>query len=134
LKNASDAAFKRELILKITQSAYRHSPSPQWFVETLKSVFLIGGNLVEERVQQKFCKLLVHTVVEEGSTSLSVYALNTFYSCLQLPNCSEELIQLTAWLIGEFIQLARSLSIPNLIVEFSTLLESPQFCKLNREL
>lgn len=125
LKSTKDDQIKKQLVLRISQSAERHAPNFPWFVETMKALFIIGKHHVTQEIANNFCEVLAQGTGEESmkDNQLRVHAFQSFHNCLQIQSCPPILLQVTCWIIGEFAHLSSSIEISDLVIEVSSILE-----------
>lgn len=55
---SNDTDFRRDLVLKITRLADRFAPNHVWYVQTINSMFELGGSLVSEVTAHNLLRLI----------------------------------------------------------------------------
>ena len=135
LQTCKDYDVKKQLVIRISQNAKRHAPNFPWYIETMKTLLVVGKDYVEQNIVNSLCEVLSLGTGEASvkDNQLRVFALKTFRAAMQESSCPPLLMQVACWSIGEFAYLSSSLSIPDLIVEISSLLETNNLEDKTRE-
>eukprot|EP01087_Luapelamoeba_hula_P021168 TRINITY_DN7349_c0_g1_i1.p1 TRINITY_DN7349_c0_g1~~TRINITY_DN7349_c0_g1_i1.p1 ORF type:complete len:1259 (-),score=225.82 TRINITY_DN7349_c0_g1_i1:38-3778(-) len=135
LNRCPDSHLRQELVSRITLLAERYAPNNGWFIDTMISVFELGGNLVRPHVAHNLMHLIAEGTEDEvADRELCSYAVSAFYGVLlreveengakRLPDA---LIHLGVWVLSEYAFLSKSVSLISLLSLFIRLLTcSPQ--------
>eukprot|EP01122_Echinamoeba_exundans_P013933 TRINITY_DN6190_c0_g1_i1.p1 TRINITY_DN6190_c0_g1~~TRINITY_DN6190_c0_g1_i1.p1 ORF type:complete len:1271 (+),score=303.12 TRINITY_DN6190_c0_g1_i1:34-3813(+) len=104
LKKSADVYLRSELVSKITSLAERYSVNNEWFIKTMSRVFLLGGDLVQPEVAFNLMRLIAEGVGEsqEADDELRLYAVESYLDLAQKPNLPDILVQVIAWVLGEY--------------------------------
>ena len=119
--------MRTQLVKRIAVNAERHAPSFPWFVETMKAVFFIGGESVDDSILSNFYHVLERNSGGDSvrDDQLRVHALKVFQQSFSTPNCPLLVVEVAGWIMGRFAHLSPSLDIGDVIVEIVTVLEMP---------
>ncbi|XP_038155134.1 AP-4 complex subunit epsilon-1 [Cyprinodon tularosa] len=101
-----------DLVGKVAELAEKYAPDNKWFIETMNTVFLLGGDLLQPDIPNSFLKLLSEGFdsVEEDE-KLRLFAVNSYVSLLE-EDCSklpQRFLQVICWVLGEFSHLREDL-------------------------
>lgn len=126
MRSTKENSVKKQLVIRIAQNAERHAPNFPWYIETMKTLLTVGGDFVSQDIVNNLYEVLLQGTGEASvkDNQLRVFAMKTFHSAMQETGCPVLLIQVACWTIGEFGYLSSSVSLPDLIVEVCSLLES----------
>jgi AP-4 complex subunit epsilon-1 len=104
LKKSADVYLRSELVSKITSLAERYSVNNEWFIKTMSRVFLLGGDLVQPEVAFNLMRLIAEGVGEsqDADDELRLYAVESYLDLAQKPNLPDILVQVIAWVLGEY--------------------------------
>lgn len=104
LNKSSDVYLRTELVSKITSLAERYSVNNEWFIKTMSRVFFLGGDLVQPEVAFNLMRLIAEGVGEsqEADDDLRLYAVESYLDLAQKPNLPDILVQVIAWVLGEY--------------------------------
>ncbi|XP_028285782.1 AP-4 complex subunit epsilon-1 [Parambassis ranga] len=101
-----------DLVGKVAELAEKYAPDNEWFIETMNTVFSIGGDVMQPDIPNSFLKLLSEGFdsVEEDR-KLRLFAVNSYISLLQgepgkLP---QRFLQVISWVLGEYSYLKEDL-------------------------
>ena len=98
LRTTTDEYIRADLVSKITQLAERFAPDNLWFIQTMNSVFEIGGSLVRKEVAHNLMRLLAEgTDDEEADTELRADAVAAYVEMLDKPTIPDILVQIICW-------------------------------------
>ena len=92
----SDAEFRVELVAKIFTAVQRFARSPKWNFDTVHRILIDNGNYVGNEIITAFCKLITKT------PELQQHAVRQLGGSMLNFSETETLMQLTAWVLGEF--------------------------------
>lgn len=107
LKISVDAHLRRELVQRITALAERYAPNNEWYVTVMNQVFELGGDLVPVETAHNMIRLLSEGTGEDEALddALRRYAVNCYVKLLEKPRLPDLLVQLIAWVLGEYARL-----------------------------
>uniref|UniRef100_A0AAQ5ZFI9 AP-4 complex subunit epsilon n=1 Tax=Amphiprion ocellaris TaxID=80972 RepID=A0AAQ5ZFI9_AMPOC len=101
-----------ELAEKYPSNHYTYAPDNEWFIETMNTVFSVGGDMMQPDIPNSFLKLLSEGFdsVEEDR-KLRLFAVNSYISLLRgepgkLP---QRFLQVISWVLGEYSHLRADL-------------------------
>lgn len=108
LRTSVDSHLRRDLVQKITSLAERFAPDNEWYVNTMNTVFELSGELVPAETAYNLMRLVAEGAGEDESadTAFRVFAVNTYLKLLEKPTLSDILVQVIAWVLGEYARLA----------------------------
>lgn len=108
LRTSVDAHLRRDLVQKITSLAERFAPDNEWYVNTMNTVFELSGELVPAETAYNLMRLVAEGAGEDESAdnAFRVFAVNTYLKLLEKPTLSDILVQVIAWVLGEYARLA----------------------------
>jgi len=104
LKLSVDAHLRRELVQKITALAERFAPNNEWYITTMNEVFEMGGDLVPVQTAHNMIRLLSEGTGQDDQEDdeLRRFAVNCYIKLLERPRLPDLLVQLVAWVLGEY--------------------------------
>ncbi|XP_059191525.1 AP-4 complex subunit epsilon-1 [Centropristis striata] len=101
-----------DLVGKVAELAEKYAPDNEWFIETMNTVFSVGGDMMQPDIPNSFLKLLSEGFdsVEEDR-KLRLFAVDSYVSLLQgepgkLP---QRFLQVISWVLGEYSYLKEEL-------------------------
>lgn len=94
----ADSEFRVELVAKIFTAIQRFGPDEKWNFDAVYRILVEDGNYVENDIITSFCKLI------SNSPQLQNEAIKLLSSSLLQYSDNQTLIQVSSWIIGEFIQ------------------------------
>mmetsp|Transcript_87521 Transcript_87521/g.137026 ORF Transcript_87521/g.137026 Transcript_87521/m.137026 type:complete len:970 (+) Transcript_87521:186-3095(+) len=108
LRTSVDVHLRRELVQKITQLAERFAPNNEWYVSTMNNVFELGGDLVPADTAYNLMRLVAEGTGEDDAADqlFRTFAVNTYLKLLEKTSLSDVLVQVIAWVLGEYAKLA----------------------------
>eukprot|EP01138_Halocafeteria_seosinensis_P011248 gb/GECG01011490.1/.p1 GENE.gb/GECG01011490.1/~~gb/GECG01011490.1/.p1 ORF type:complete len:1111 (+),score=162.69 gb/GECG01011490.1/:1-3333(+) len=112
--DASDDSYLRaDLVERISQAAERFAPSNTWYIQTMTSVFELGGDLVKPEMAHNLIRLIAEGTGEdeEADKELRVEAVETYLDLIDRPQLSDTLLQVLFWVLGEYGYLSDSQSL-----------------------
>ncbi|XP_034144045.1 AP-4 complex subunit epsilon-1 [Esox lucius] len=108
LRQSSNDYSTVDLVGKVAELAEKYSPDNGWFVQTMNSVFSLGGDRMQPDIPNNFLRLLAEGFdsVEEDR-QLRLFAVDSYVLLLQgetasLPQC---FLQVISWVLGEYAHL-----------------------------
>ncbi|XP_022048607.1 AP-4 complex subunit epsilon-1 [Acanthochromis polyacanthus] len=112
LRISKDDHTTIDLVGKVAELAEKYAPDNEWFIETMNTVFSVGGDMMQPDIPNSFLKLLSEGFdsVEEDR-KLRLFAVNSYISLLQgepgkLP---QRFLQVISWVLGEYSHLREDL-------------------------
>uniref|UniRef100_A0A3P8U3W4 Adaptor related protein complex 4 subunit epsilon 1 n=1 Tax=Amphiprion percula TaxID=161767 RepID=A0A3P8U3W4_AMPPE len=112
LRISKDDHTTIDLVGKVAELAEKYSPDNEWFIETMNTVFSVGGDMMQPDIPNSFLKLLSEGFdsVEEDR-KLRLFAVNSYISLLRgepgkLP---QRFLQVISWVLGEYSHLRADL-------------------------
>jgi len=98
LRFTVDEYLRLDLVSRITQLAERCAPNNLWFLNTMSTVFELGGDLVRPEVAYSLMKLIAEGGDdEESSEELRRQAVNSYVALLQKTVLLDSLLQIVSW-------------------------------------
>ncbi|XP_073327523.1 AP-4 complex subunit epsilon-1 [Pagrus major] len=112
LRISEDDYTTIDLVGKVAELAEKYAPDNEWFIETMNTVFSVGGDMMQPDIPNSFLKLLSEGFdsVEEDR-KLRLFAVDSYVSLLQgepdkLP---QRFLQVISWVLGEYSYLKEEL-------------------------
>ncbi|XP_022611642.1 AP-4 complex subunit epsilon-1 isoform X1 [Seriola dumerili] len=112
LRISTDDYTTIDLVGKVAELAEKYAPDNEWFIETMNTVFSLGGDMMQPDIPNSFLKLLSEGFdsVEEDR-KLRLFAVDSYVSLLQgepgkLP---QRFLQVISWVLGEYSHLKEEL-------------------------
>ena len=106
LAAAHDQYLKADLVNNITALAYTFLPSMDWYISTMNTVIKLGEQYVENQTVQGMLKMIAEGSDELEEDDNEQFRLNSVELYYQLLDSSdhlpETLIQIIAWVLGEY--------------------------------
>lgn len=107
MRTTVDMHLRRELVQRVTSLAERFAPNNEWYVNTLNTVFELGGDLVPSDTAYNLMRLVAEGGEDETKDQeFRSFAVNTYLKLLEKPSLSDILVQVIAWVLGEYARLA----------------------------
>lgn len=108
LRTSVDTHLRRELVQRITSLAERFAPNNEWYVSTMNDVFELGGDLVPAETAYNLMRLVAEGTGEDDAADqqFRTFAVNTYLKLLEKSTLSDVLVQVIAWVLGEYARLA----------------------------
>jgi len=108
LRTSVDTHLRRELVQRITSLAERFAPNNEWYVSTMNNVFELGGDLVPTETAYNLMRLVAEGTGEDEAADqqFRTFAVNTYLKLLEKSTLSDVLVQVIAWVLGEYARLA----------------------------
>uniref|UniRef100_A0A3B5BN79 AP-4 complex subunit epsilon n=1 Tax=Stegastes partitus TaxID=144197 RepID=A0A3B5BN79_9TELE len=110
LRISGDDHTTIDLVGKVAELA-EYAPDNEWFIETMNTVFSVGGDMMQPDIPNSFLKLLSEFDSVEEDRKLRLFAVNSYISLLQgtpgkLP---QRFLQVISWVLGEYSHLREDL-------------------------
>ncbi|XP_034735929.1 AP-4 complex subunit epsilon-1 [Etheostoma cragini] len=101
-----------DLVGKVAELAEKYAPDNEWFIETMNTVFSVGGDMMQPDIPNCFLKLLSEGFdsVEEDR-KLRLFAVDSYVSLLQgeAGKLPQRFLQVISWVLGEYSYLRKDL-------------------------
>uniref|UniRef100_UPI0037E73555 AP-4 complex subunit epsilon-1 n=1 Tax=Semicossyphus pulcher TaxID=241346 RepID=UPI0037E73555 len=127
LRISKDDYTTTDLVGKVAELAEKYAPDNEWFIETMNTVFSVGGDMMQPDIPNNFLKLLSEGFdsVEEDR-KLRQFAVDSYVSLLQdgpgkLP---QRFLQVISWVLGEYSYLREELEPATVLRLLAKLLDS----------
>ncbi|CAJ1056492.1 AP-4 complex subunit epsilon-1 [Xyrichtys novacula] len=115
-----------DLVGKVAELAEKY-PYNEWFIETMNTVFSVGGDMMQPDIPNGFLKLLSEGFdsVEEDR-KLRQFAVDSYISLLQgeTGKLPQRFLQVISWVLGEYAHLRTDLEPATVLRLLSKLLDS----------
>ncbi|XP_034442895.1 AP-4 complex subunit epsilon-1 isoform X1 [Hippoglossus hippoglossus] len=129
LRVSTDDYTAIDLVGKVAELAEKYAPDNEWFIETMNTVFSVGGDMMQPDIPNSFLKLLSEGFdsVEEDR-KLRVFAVDSYVSLLRgepgkLP---QRFLQVISWVLGEYSHLMEELEPATVLRLLERLLDMKQ--------
>ncbi|XP_019934196.2 AP-4 complex subunit epsilon-1 [Paralichthys olivaceus] len=129
LRVSTDDYTTIDLVGKVAELAEKYAPDNEWFIETMNTVFSVGGDMMQPDIPNCFLKLLSEGFdsVEEDR-KLRRFAVDSYVSLLRgepgkLP---QRFLQVISWVLGEYSHLREELEPATVLRLLGKLLDMKQ--------
>ncbi|XP_077424938.1 AP-4 complex subunit epsilon-1 [Vanacampus margaritifer] len=129
LRTSKDDYTTIDLVGKVAEVAEKYAPDNKWFIDTMNTVFSLGGDLMQPDIPNNFLKL-VSEGFEGGEQDrmLRLFAVDSYVSLLQgepekLP---QRFLQVISWVLGEYSHLREDLEPATVLGLLAKLLDLKQ--------
>ncbi|XP_036391210.1 AP-4 complex subunit epsilon-1 [Megalops cyprinoides] len=115
-----------DLVGKVAELAEKYAPDNGWFIQTMNTVFFLGGDMMQPEIPNNFLRLLAEGFDNaDENRQLRLYAVDSYLSLLQTDASSlpQRFLQVISWVLGEFSFLKTGLEPTVVLVHFGRLLE-----------
>ena len=106
LEQARDDAIREDVVGRISEVAERFAPDNEWFVETMTTVFRLGGDVVRPEAVQNFLGLMAEGTGDgdaAADSELRASAASAFLDLLaEEKPLHDPLLTVMAWVLGEY--------------------------------
>ncbi|XP_037539503.1 AP-4 complex subunit epsilon-1 [Nematolebias whitei] len=130
LRVSKDDHTTIDLVGKVAELAEKYAPDNEWFIETMNTVFSVGGDMMQPDIPNSFLKLLLEGFdsVEEDK-KLRLFAVNSYVSLLQgEPNkLPQRFLQVICWVLGEYSHLSKDVE-PDVLLRLLVKLLDTKSC------
>lgn len=127
LSSTVDVYLRTELVSRITELAEKFSPNIGWFIDTMNSVFELGGDLVKPASAHNLMKIISEggddTTPKEDD--IRYYAVNMYLETLNKPILPPIILQVIAYVVGNFGYLSDQYTLPQIIDMIADVMEKP---------
>ncbi|XP_032378975.1 AP-4 complex subunit epsilon-1 [Etheostoma spectabile] len=115
-----------DLVGKVAELAEKYAPDNEWFIETMNTVFSVGGDMMQPDIPNCFLKLLSEGFdsVEEDR-KLRLFAVDSYVSLLQgeAGKLPQRFLQVISWVLGEYSYLRKDLEAATVLRLLAKLLD-----------
>ena len=127
LRETNDTYLRTELVSRITQCAERYAPSNTWYIETMTTVFALGGDLVRSEVAHNLLRLIAEGSGEDEDVDMELRrdAVETYLELLDRAVLPDILVTVMAWILGEYGYLSESMALEELLERLVELADRP---------
>ncbi|XP_069480915.1 AP-4 complex subunit epsilon-1 isoform X2 [Ambystoma mexicanum] len=105
LKQSKEEYTIINLVGKIAELAEKYSPNNEWFIQTMNSVFSIGGDVMHPDIPNNFLRLLAEGFDDEKENQqLRLYAVKSYVTLLDQENVyyPQRFLHVICWVLGEY--------------------------------
>eukprot|EP01063_Lacrimia_lanifica_P002910 TRINITY_DN11575_c0_g1_i1.p1 TRINITY_DN11575_c0_g1~~TRINITY_DN11575_c0_g1_i1.p1 ORF type:complete len:912 (+),score=413.36 TRINITY_DN11575_c0_g1_i1:98-2833(+) len=105
LSKAHDQYLKQELVQNITELAYLFYPSMDWYISTMNHVIRLGYQYVDNQIVQGMLKMIAEGSEElddEANERFRRASVELYYNTLESDKLPDTLMQIIAWVLGEY--------------------------------
>ncbi|XP_065066485.1 uncharacterized protein LOC135692305 [Rhopilema esculentum] len=107
LRHSVDEYVRSDLVNRVTALAEKFAPDNEWFIETMNTVFELGGSLVRPQVAHNLMMLIGEgTDDDDLDNELRLHAVNSYLDLIDKDTIPDILTQVVCWVIGEYSYLA----------------------------
>lgn len=129
LHQSKDDHTTIDLVGKVAEIAEKYAPENEWFIETMNTVFSLGGDMIQPDITNSFLKLLSEGFEsEEENKKLRLYAVDSYISLLEgeTRKLPQRFLQVISWVLGEYSHLRRDLDPAKVMTLLTKLLDMRQ--------
>ncbi|KAI1904057.1 hypothetical protein AGOR_G00001760 [Albula goreensis] len=119
LRQSKDEHTTIDLVGKVAELAEKYAPDNGWFIQTMNTVFSLGGDEMQPEVPNNFLRLLAEGFDSaDEDMQLKLYAVDSYLSLLQTDtsHLPQRFLQVISWVLGEFSFLKAGLE-PSVVLE-----------------
>nr|XP_023991398.1 AP-4 complex subunit epsilon-1 [Salvelinus alpinus] len=93
-----------DLVGKVAELAEKYAPDHVWFIQTMNSVFSLGGDMMQPDIPNNFLRLLAEGVDNVEDKQLRIFAVDSYVSLLQgeTAKLPQRFLQVISWVLGEY--------------------------------
>ena len=106
LEQSRDDTIREDVVGRISEVAERFAPDNEWFVETMTTVFRLGGDVVRPEAVQNFLGLMAEGTGDgdaAADSELRASAASAFLDLLaEEKPLHDPLLTVMAWVLGEY--------------------------------
>jgi AP-4 complex subunit epsilon-1 len=124
LRSTVDSYLRSDLVQRITLLAEQYAPNNEWFIRVMTSVFELGGDLVKQDVAQNLMRLIAEGSDDDNADAeLRLYAVSSYLNLMDKPNLPDILVQVIAWVVGEYSYLSDDVTPQEVLHKMCALLD-----------
>ncbi|XP_074534430.1 AP-4 complex subunit epsilon-1 [Halichoeres trimaculatus] len=116
-----------DLVGKVAELAEKYAPDNEWFIETMNTVFSVGGDMMQPDIPNSFLKLLSEGFEsEEEDRKLRQFAVDSYVALLRgdTGKLPQRFLQVISWVLGEYSHLKEELEPTTVLRLLTKLLDS----------
>ena len=104
LKDAPvESGTRKDLVVKINELGEKYRPNNNWYIRTMNKLFELGGDLVTQDLTNKFIQSVGEYEKQEDGEKFRDSTIKIYLKVLKKnPNIPESLMQVIAWIMGEY--------------------------------
>jgi AP-4 complex subunit epsilon-1 len=104
LRSATDRHTREETVNRIGELAERYAPTTRWFIETMNTMFAIGGDVVKPVTAHNLMRLIGEGSGDDGAdAALRASAVSSYLDILDAnPKIPKVLLEVIIWVVGEY--------------------------------
>lgn len=129
LHQSEDDHTTIDLVGKVAEIAEKYAPENKWFIETMNTVFSLGGDMIQPDIPNSFLKLLSEGFEsEEENKKLRLFAVDSYISLLEgeTRKLPQRFLQVISWVLGEYSHLRADLDPTRVMTLLTKLLDMKQ--------
>lgn len=129
LHQSKDDHTTIDLVGKVAEIAEKYAPENKWFIETMNTVFSLGGDMIQPDIPNSFLKLLSEGFEsEEENKKLRLFAVDSYISLLEgeTRKLPQRFLQVISWVLGEYSHLRADLDPTRVMSLLTKLLDMKQ--------
>ena len=98
-----ESTARKDLVVKINELGEKFAPNKNWYVRTMNKVFELGGDLITQDLTNKFIASICEYYKQEDGDMFRESTIKIYMKVLKKnPNIPESLMQIIAWIMGEY--------------------------------
>ena len=98
-----ESSARKDLVVKINELGEKFAPNKNWYVRTMNKVFELGGDLITQDLTNKFIQGICEYYKQEDGDMFRESTIKIYIKVLKKnPNIPESLMQIIAWIMGEY--------------------------------
>ena len=103
LEAATDAHTREETVGRIGELAERYAPNTRWFIDTMNTLFAIGGDVVKPALAHDLIRLFGEGTGDDAADAATrATAARTYLDLVKTPKLSKPLLEVIIWVLGEY--------------------------------
>ncbi|KAM9808274.1 AP-4 complex subunit epsilon-1 [Neosynchiropus ocellatus] len=126
LRISEDNYTTTNLVGKVAELAEKYAPNNKWFIDTMNTVFSLGGDTMQPDIPNSFLKLMSEGFDnEEENRELREFAVDSYINLLQsdFSKLPQRFLQVISWVLGEYSHLKDGLDSATVISLLAQLLD-----------
>ncbi|XP_072725640.1 AP-4 complex subunit epsilon-1 isoform X7 [Ciconia boyciana] len=124
LKESKEEYTIISLVGKIAELAEKYAPDNEWFIQTMNSVFSVGGDVVHPDIPNNFLRLLAEGF-DGKDDQLRKYAVQSYLALLEEEDAlyPQKFFQVMSWVLGEYSSLVTDVDPEVILTKLHSLLK-----------
>ena len=106
LSSTKDEAIREDVVSRVCVLAEKYAPDNEWFIETMTTVFKLGGDLVKKENAENLMALIAQGAGDDDEAAdneLRASAVSEFIDIIEEGNTMPNLLlQVMTWVFGEY--------------------------------